>query len=52
MNHQTSSKAVILVFMMELENVQSQGEKKPFGLDFFLAVKEELAETQVFLDNK
>jgi len=25
--------------MMELENVQHQGEKKPFGLDFFLAAK-------------
>ncbi len=52
MNHQTSFKAVILDFMMELENVQSQGKKKPFGLDFFLAAKEKLAETQVFLDKK
>ena len=35
---------------MELENVQSQGEQQPFGLDFFLASKQELTEIQVFLD--
>lgn len=36
--------------MMELENVQSQGEQQPFGLDFFFASKQELTEIQVFLD--
>ena len=35
---------------MELEDIQRQGEKEPFGFDLFLAAEKETAEGQVFLD--
>ena len=35
---------------MEFEDIQRQGEKEPFGFDFFLAAEKKTAEVQVFLD--
>ena len=49
-NQQARSQAVILDFMMEFENIQRQGEKQPFGLNFFSAPKKKLSEMQIFLD--
>ena len=36
--------------MMKFEDIQRQGEKEPFGFDFFLTAEKKTAEVQVFLD--
>ncbi len=36
--------------MMKFEDIQRQGEKEPFGFDFFLTAEKKTAEGQVFLD--